>query len=186
MTAAVIKFNALADPVGSTPKNHNFFTVAWARFAFYFAHHRGFIGRIHIGSLRFKLSCTGVDTLKHCRYPVLVPRMPHIRLTPVCKGCKACIGKAQHFERAQRGLICGQPILLDLALSIDNFANSGQKPRIEFCHRMDFGITQAVPHCLRDCAQAVGSLLADCLNNCRFIRCANDVNLIETGKASFH
>ena len=55
--AAVIEFDALADPVRATAQHHDLFLVGWIRLALFL------VGRVHVGGLGRKFGGAGIDPL---------------------------------------------------------------------------------------------------------------------------
>ena len=145
-----------------------FLAVAGPRLAFDIAHHRGLVGRIHIGRLRLEFGGAGVDAFETGRRQGCgdARRARRFRSSPGQVG-QTRIGKAHHLELKARSLR-----LRSLAdrfanpfFGLDDFADAGQEPRVEHGDAMDVVIAQPVPHRLRDDAQPVGGLPAERLGD---------------------
>ena len=74
MHAAVIKFNALADAVGTAAQNHDLVAIRWLRFTFaVFC----FVGGIQVRRIGRKLRGAGIDPLINWKYLQAVARSPN-------------------------------------------------------------------------------------------------------------
>ena len=63
MAAAIVEFDALADPVRATAKDDDLFSVGGVGFIGNRTGKRGFVGRIHVGRGRGEFGSGRVDTL---------------------------------------------------------------------------------------------------------------------------
>ena len=97
VAAAIIKLDALTDPVRTAAQNHDLFAIRGTRLAFHIAHNGGLIGGIHVRRLRFELGTAGVDPLEHSDNALLDPRAAHIGFGHARQGRQAGIGKAHHL-----------------------------------------------------------------------------------------
>ena len=101
MAAAVVKFDTLADAVWSATQDDHFVAVRWTCLAFYFAHHRGFVGGVHVRRLRLKLSGTGVDAFEAGLNAKVTTCAAYVVFRAARQVAKARVGKAHHLEVAQ-------------------------------------------------------------------------------------
>ena len=186
VAAAIIELDPLTDAVGAAAQNDHFLAVRGAGFAFHIAHRGGFIGGIHVRRLRFELGAAGVDPLEHGIDPKVLAGAADVRFGPACQMGQTRVGKAHHLELAQTVFGDRKTVLADLILGLDDFADTGQEPRIEHGGRVDFVIGQAVAHGLRDGAHPVGRGLGDGLDHGGFLGCAFDLDLVKAGQAGFH
>ena len=186
MTAAIVELDSLADPVWTTAEDHHLLAIRGAGFVLDLAHHRLFVGRIHIGRLGFEFRRTGVDPFEHRRDAEVLSRAAHLILVARGKLREAGIGKTHGLVVTQAVFGDGQAICLDLGLGIDDFADPGEEPGIERGHAVDVVIRKPVPHRLGDHADTVGRLEGQRLGDSGLVRCAFDFDIVETREAGLH
>ena len=63
MNAAIVKFDALANPIRAAPQNDYFFSIRDVGFRLARLNTVAFIGGIHIRRHRGKFGCAGIDSL---------------------------------------------------------------------------------------------------------------------------
>src|SRR5208282_963601 len=102
VAAAVIKFNALPDAVGTGTENDDFLLRSGSRLVFFF------VGGVEIRRVAFELRRAGIDALVHRLHAVLLAKVPNFLLsafaiqtpgsgkTPV--GEAHALGFAQHLS----------------------------------------------------------------------------------------
>ena len=155
MDATIVELDALPDAVGATAKDDDFLCTRRAAFAFHVAHRRHLVCGIHVGGLGLKLCRAGVDALEDGGDAKADAGMADLRFVHVGKFCQSRICETHHLERTQRLGVAGQTILANLRLHVDDFADTGQEPRVKGGDLVDLVIGQAVAHGLRDHADAV-------------------------------
>ena len=186
MTAAIVELDPLADPVWTTAEDHHLFAIRRAGFILDLAHHRLFVGGIHVGGLGFEFRRTGIDPFEHRRDAEVLARAAHLVLVACGKLREAGIGKTHGLVVPQAVFGDGQAICLDLGLGIYDLADPGEEPRIERGHAVDVVIRKPVPHRLGDHADTVGRLEGQRLGDSGLVRCAFDFDIVETREAGFH
>ncbi len=92
MHAAIIKLNALPNPVRSTTKHHDFFAISRRRLAFLF------VRRVKIGGVGGEFSRTRIDPLINGTDVVLMTQLADFTFDGIKQKGKATIGKAASLE----------------------------------------------------------------------------------------
>ena len=101
MTAAVIKFDPLANAVWPAAQDDHFFAVGWGGLALGLAKGRGLICRVHIRCLCIKFRGASINPFELGHNTQSRARIAHSRFTLTRQGRKPRVGKAHHFQMAQ-------------------------------------------------------------------------------------
>ncbi len=67
VATAIVELDPLTDPVRTAAEDDDLLAVRGAGLAFDLAHHRGFVGRVHVGRLRLEFGGAGVDAFEDRR-----------------------------------------------------------------------------------------------------------------------
>ena len=92
MNAAVVKFDALADPVRPPAEDHHFLPVGRTAFAF------GLIGRVEIRSQGLEFGPTRIDAFKGWVHVAALPMATEIRLRDPQQLCEPMIRESDLFH----------------------------------------------------------------------------------------
>ena len=82
--ATIVKFNALSNAVGAAAEDDDFLGVGGACFAFHVAHRGGLVGGIHVGGLRLKFCCTGINALENGFHAKAQAGAAHLGFVAAC------------------------------------------------------------------------------------------------------
>ena len=188
MAAAIIEFDALADPVGSAAEDDDLLLVRWRGFVGRVAGKRRFVGRIHVSRRRSEFGGAGVDALEDRPHAKLAAALRNLFGGKPGELAEPRIGKSHRFEPAQRRRRRRQALAADFGFHLDDAADLGQEPRIDMAGIVDVGIAHAEPHRLRHFQQAVrrrrAERGADGVLVVALIE-ARDGDLIKTGQSGF-
>ena len=186
VAAAIVELDALADPVGAAAEDDHLLAVGGPGLAFDLAHHRDFVGRVHVGRLGLEFGGTGVDPLEHRGHAEVEPCAAHVGLVAAGELAEPGVGEAELLERAQALGRHRQPVAADLRLGVDDLADAGEEPGVELGDGEDLGVGQPLAHRLGDHPDAVGRLHRQRLHHRGLVRRALDIDLVETGEPGFH
>ena len=156
VAAAIVKLDALADPVRSPAQNHGLFGRSGLAFALrILAQKAGFIGRIHVGRLGEELGRAGVDALidrAHAKRPAAGAKRV---LVLAGQGAETGVGETHGLQRAQGRRIGGQAVLPDLGFGLDNLGDLAQEPGLVGTGGVDLFDAQSMAKGLGDDAQPI-------------------------------
>ena len=150
--AAVIKLNALTDPVGAAAQHHDLLPIRGPRLAFVL------VTGIKIGRGGRKLGGAGIHPLVNRADIFFRSECPELGLADGQQFRQSRIGKALAFQRpeppsGQRR----QPALFDLCFLPDQILDLGQKPMIDMAEGMDFRYRKPVAEGIRHIPEPFGA-----------------------------
>ena len=156
MAAAIIEFDALADPVGAAAQNGDFLPVGGVRLIGRGAVKRCHISRIHIGGWRGELGRAGVDALINGADIHSPARLRHIGLVAARQHGHALIRETHAFQATERFWRLRNTEFADFTFGVDNVFDLLQEPWIDFAGVMHFLDGKAKAEGLCDLQNAVG------------------------------
>ena len=129
VAAAIIEFDALADPVGSATEDDRLFASGRFGLAFDAAiKGRRFVAGIHIGCRRGEFGGAGVDALEDGAHAQRAAGAAHGGLVLIGQLRQARIGEAHRLEGAEGGGIGRKTERRDVALDQHDFFDLAQEP----------------------------------------------------------
>ena len=155
MAAAIVKLDALADPVRSTAENDDFVLVRRRALVDHMACERRFIGRIHIRGRRREFGRTGVDAFEYGTHAERATLRFHGLFGPARQHGQPRIRKAHRLQASHAKCMRREAVRLDLAFHFNDAAHLGEKPRIDLARIKDFVIRPAESHRLRHLQQPI-------------------------------
>ena len=175
VAAAIVEFDALADPVGSAAENDHLVLVGRRAFIGEVTGERGFIGRIHVGGGGGEFRGTGIDALEHRANAERMTLGRDLGFGGVGEHGEPGVGKSHRLQAAHAEGVAGQAVGLDLGFGFDDATHFGEKPRIDLAGGEDLLVAPAKPHRLRH--------LQDPVRRRRAERGADRVLVVVTAKA---
>ena len=167
MTAAIIKLDALADPVGAAAEDDRFFPIGRMRFAIGCVRAKCsvFIGGIKIRCLGCKLRRARVDPLIYRAHAERMPQTAHPAFGVADELAKARIRKSHALKLSHFKCGLGQAVAADRCFCFNDARYLTQEPQVDTCDAVDLLDREAHSQGLSHDAQPVGRL------NCQ--RCAH-------------
>ena len=162
MTAAIVEFDALADPVRPAAEDDDLFLVGRRALVRQMSGERRFIGRIHVGGGRGELGGTGVDALENRANPERVASRRHLGLGGLGQHGEPRVGKSHRLQGPHAERVGGQAVRLDLGLHFHDAAQFGEKPWIDLAGGEDLVVAPAEPHGLGNLQKPVRRRRAQC------------------------
>ena len=130
MHAAVIKLDALADPVRAAAQHHDLFALGRLGLAFAVF---GLVGRVEVGRVGGKLGSTGVDPLVDRTHAEFMPTLADEGVRGFKLPSQPPVRKAFLLERTQRQRIDRvERGGFELELYLDDLLDLHQKPGVNF------------------------------------------------------
>ncbi len=162
MAAAIVEFDALADPVGAAAQDDDLALVGRRALIRERACERRFVGRIHIGGRRGELRGAGVDALEYRTHPECVPPRLDVGLRCLGQHRQPRVRKAHGLEGPHAEGVGRQAVVLDPGFHLDDAAHLRQEPGIDLAGGEDLLVAPAEPHRLRHLQKAIGCRRSQC------------------------
>ena len=156
MAAAIVEFDALADPVGSAAEDDHLPRLARPRLVPVVVGDPRLVGRVHVRRRRGEFRRAGVDALVDGPHLQPVPRLPHLVFAGAGELGKARVGEAHGLERVQGLAALRQARRTDLLLHRDDVGDLRDEPRVEAAAGMNAVDGRAEPQRLGDREDAIG------------------------------
>ncbi len=162
MAAAIVEFDALADPVRAAAEDDDLLPVRRRALIGELARERRLIGRIHVGGGGGEFRGAGVDALESGANAERVTLLRHLGLQALGQHGKARVRKSHRLQRAHAKRVGRQAVGLDLQFHVDDAAHLAKKPWIDLARIEDLVIGPAEPHRLRHLQETVRRRRAEC------------------------
>ncbi len=161
--AAVVEFDALADPVRTAAQHHDLALVGRVGLALAML---GLVGRVHVGGVGGELGRAGIDALVDRTHVVGQARFAHGLGVRLHQPGQAPVGEALLLQVAQLGgRQAGQRAGLDLRLGLDDVLDLGEEPRVDVGLGVHLLERHAQAERIADVPDAVRARLADLLDD---------------------